>query len=368
MPMEMRTRLSVIPSACRNVEGGNRISDLTHDLARNFRFAVEGNAGNIYGGGTLEWLPTGLYSARSIPVVRSRDPLWEDPGLSRDVEEGRYLLPFSATGRRETIVTSPLRAEPQYLQIMPGPSAWPLLGALFTAGFFLLMTIQAYTPAIISGLLAIPSIMRWLWETDRPVAERFADIGGGIRLPTYVTGASTHGWWAMVILLMVILMMFVMTIFSFGFLYGIHPAYWQVVGDKVTLLPILTGYAAAAGLSLFGRRLLARERSTHWSPTSQVAFGGLAAALAFGVDVWSLSDLEPQLSAQAALIAAFLAQQGMLIAITLLMVVHLALRTSRAIVTRPRNTTFDVIVMFLVYTAAQGVVTACLIRLFPGGF
>src|SRR3546814_15705693 len=59
-----------------------------------------------------------------------------------DVAEGRYFLPGSATGYRETIITSPLRAEPEYLQIMPGPSVWPLLASIFTAGFFLLLTVQ----------------------------------------------------------------------------------------------------------------------------------------------------------------------------------------------------------------------------------
>src|SRR5690606_31737821 len=161
------------------------------------------------------------------PVVRSREPLWDDPDIRHDVEEGRYLLPHAPTGQRETIITSPLRAEPQYLQIMPGPSVWPFLGAVFTAGFFILMTIQAYTPALISGALAIPSILRWLWETDRPVADREVDIGGGIRLSTYATGPGTHGWWATVILLIVIFMIFLMTIFSFLFLYGIHPEYWS---------------------------------------------------------------------------------------------------------------------------------------------
>src|SRR5690606_15744412 len=41
------------------------------DLVRNFRFAAEGTAGNIFGAGTLEWLPTGLYSVRSIPRITS---------------------------------------------------------------------------------------------------------------------------------------------------------------------------------------------------------------------------------------------------------------------------------------------------------
>src|SRR3546814_7562263 len=85
--------------------------------------------------------------------------------LSRDVEQGRYFLPNSATGHRETIITSPLRAEPEYLQIMPGPSVWPLFAAIFTAGFFVLMTIQAYGISLACGVLAIPCVLRWLWET-----------------------------------------------------------------------------------------------------------------------------------------------------------------------------------------------------------
>ena len=107
------------------------------------------------------------------------------------MEDGRYFLPGSATGHRETIVTSPLRAEPQYLQIMPGPSVWPFLAAIFTAGFFILLTIQAYGVGVASGILAIACVLRWLWETDRPVADEQADIGAGIRVPTYVTGPST---------------------------------------------------------------------------------------------------------------------------------------------------------------------------------
>ncbi|HEX6217996.1 MAG TPA: cbb3-type cytochrome c oxidase subunit I [Sphingomicrobium sp.] len=337
------------------------------DLARNFRFTVDDDAGNIYGGGTLEWLPTGLYSTRSIPVIRDRNPLWADPKLADDVEQGRYLLPNSATGHRETIITSPLRAEPQYLQIMPGPSVWPLLGAIFTAGFFVLMTIQAYTPAIASGLLAIPSIMRWLWETDRPVEVAQADVGGGIMLPTYATGPGTHGWWAMVILLIVILVMFIMTIFSFAFLFGIHPAYWQDLGNRWSLLPVLVGYAIAAGLALLGRHLLARKGSTHWSPPSQIILAALVIAVAFGIDLWSWRGLDPELAAQGALIAAFLAQQGLLTAIALLMAFYLFLRAARAMIPGPRNVTFDVIMLFLLYTAGQGAVAATLTRLFPYG-
>src|SRR5690606_11923152 len=82
------------------------------DLARRFRFTVDKDAGNVYDAGTIDWLPTGLYSVRSIPVIRSREPLWDNPEICRDVEEGRYFLPGTATGLRETIITSPANAEP----------------------------------------------------------------------------------------------------------------------------------------------------------------------------------------------------------------------------------------------------------------
>lgn len=338
------------------------------DLARNFRFTVEDDAGNTYQGGTLEWLPTGLYSTRSIPVVRSRQPLWDDPDLSKHVEQGRYFLPYSATGLRETLITSPLRAEPQYLQIMPGPSVWPLLAAVFTAGFFLLLTIQAYTPAVISLLLAIPSVLRWLWETDRPVPMKEVDVGTGIMLPTYVTGRSAHGWWATIILLIVIFMIFLMAVFSYFFLFGIHPSYWTEPTDRLWAVPIVGCYGGAAGLVLLGRFLLKRNGSTLWSPTAAILFAGVGLGIAYLADwfSWRGQGIEPQLTAQGALANAFLVLEGLLIAISTIMAVYLAARTSRGLVTKPTNTTFDVVTLFLLYTAFQGAATALLLRLFPG--
>src|SRR3546814_20636653 len=85
------------------------------DLARNFRLAPGGgNAGNVYGGATLAWLPSELYAARSLPVVCSREPLRDDPRLVGDVDKGRYFLPGSATGPCATFDTRPLLAAPPY--------------------------------------------------------------------------------------------------------------------------------------------------------------------------------------------------------------------------------------------------------------
>lgn len=337
------------------------------DLARNFRFTTDDDAGNVYGGGTLEWLPTGLYSTRSIPVIRSMTPLWDNPGLAKEVEEGRHFLPNSATGLRETLITSPIRAEPQYLQIMMGPSVWPLLGAVFTAGFFLLLTVQAYFLSIVCLPLATFSILRWLWDTDRPVPQKEVDVGAGIMLPTYVTGPSAHGWWAIICVLVVAGMIFLMAIFGYLFVYGIHPSYWSAPTERWWTAPIAGTYALAAALIFYGRHLLGREKSTLWSPTVAMLFATILIVTAFATDwfSWRAQGIDPELTAQGAFSHAMLALQGQLVAVVILMGGYLAARTARGLVTRPRNTTFDVVSLFLLYSCAQGAATALLLRLFP---
>ncbi|TFI57053.1 cytochrome ubiquinol oxidase subunit I [Sphingomonas parva] len=339
------------------------------ELARNFRFTVEDDAGNVYKGGTLEWLPTGLYSTRSIPLVRSRYPLWDDPNICKDVEEGRYFLPNAPTGHRETLITSPIRATPEYIQIMPGPSLWPFLSAIFTAGFFVIMTVQAYGVAVFSGVLAILCVLRWMWDTDRPVAVEHVDIGAGIALPTYVTGSRTHGWWAMIILLIVIGMIFLMAVFSYLYLYGIPPEFWIKPADRRWLFPIVALYALAALLAWLGRHVLTRKRVSTWAPSALLLWGMVAAAAAFVIDfvTWRTTRITGETSGQGAIVHALLALQGCLVAILALMGGFLAARTARALVTKPRNNTFDLITLFTLYLAGQGAASALLTRLVPGG-
>jgi len=65
------------------------------------------------------------------------------------------------------------------------------------------------------------------------------------------------------------------------------------------------------------------------------------------------------------LATALLSLQGQLGADVVLMAGYLAARTARGLVTRPRNTTFDVVSLFLLYAAAQGAATTLLLRFFP---
>jgi cytochrome c oxidase subunit I+III len=341
------------------------------DVARNFRFTTEDDAGNTYHGGTLEWLPTGLYSTRSIPVVRSRNPLWDDPQICDDVEQGRYFLPGSVTGLRETIITSPVNAEPQYLQIMPGPSVWPFAAAVFTAGFFLSLTVQAYMFGAVSGVLAVGCVLRWLWETDRPIDLHEADIGAGIVVPIAITGPSSHSWWALNTLFTVMGMIVLMALFSYLYLYGIHHEVWIAAPPLLQTAGIAALLLLAIVAAFVSRRVLARTKRGEFAgqiPWVSAAFGAalLCIALWWDIEGWRGAGLDPVASGQGATVYGMLAFHGCTVAIAAIMALYLGYRSGRGLLTTPTNVTLDIVVRFIGYCAIEGLAIALLTRLYPG--
>jgi cytochrome c oxidase subunit I+III len=256
------------------------------DVMRNMRLIGSRPAGDVWGAGTLEWLPNHNFAARSTPRVASREPLWNDRELARDVEAGRYYLPRSATGVRETIVTSAVEAEPQYVMRLPGPGWAHLAAAVFTAGFFLLLTVKAVILASICGVLAVASILVWMWESDPPPTEP-VDIGGGITLPTYAAGSQSHSWWAMVILMLVAAALYASYIFGYLYLWTVSPKIWpKLAAVPVLAAPLMATGAllASAGALWAAGRMLAREAASRAALALLILIGVSALLAALSID------------------------------------------------------------------------------------
>ena len=200
------------------------------DLARNLRPTFSDSAGNIWGAGTLDWLPSSPHGLRSIPIVTSREPLWDQPGLEAEVEAGRYYLPGTATGWRETIVTSPIEAYPQYVLRLPDPGWTPFLAACFTAAFFMLLTVKALTLAALCGVAAVAMLIAWMWKSD-PAPLPPVDVGS-LKLPAQATGPQSHSWWATVVLLLVAGSLFLSFVFSYLYLWTVYPDSWPPSGGS----------------------------------------------------------------------------------------------------------------------------------------
>jgi cytochrome c oxidase subunit I+III len=342
------------------------------DMARNFRFTGEDNAGNVWNAGTLEWLPNGNYATRSIPSVNSREPLWDQPDLAKNVEDGRYYLPGTATGGREALVTSPFDARPQYILQIPGPGWQPVLSAVFTAAFFLLLTVKLIFLSVICGVLAVGCVIWWLWETDPGPVRPPADIGGGVVVPVYVTGPMNHSWWAMIVLMVVSGMVFTCLIFSYLFLWLVNPMAWP---PQETVLPAVAWplaaaflYVASAALILWASRVL--KGDDRRAPRSVPILIGVALVLVLGasaVDLWAQwrSGLSPSAHAYGAAVYSILSLQIFFVLTTLVMGLYTIARWVAGRLDSVRRTTFDNTMLFWIYTTGQGLVGLLVVYGFP---
>jgi cytochrome c oxidase subunit I+III len=127
------------------------------------RGAPAGN--NPWRGETLEWYassPPAHYNFVTIPTVRAREPMWDQPELAGGVQSpedgGRPL-----TAGHSTLSTSMLDARPQAIVHMPHASVWPFLlaAALLLLSYAVLL--DAWTLAIAAVVASIAALMGWYW-------------------------------------------------------------------------------------------------------------------------------------------------------------------------------------------------------------
>ncbi len=335
------------------------------DLLRNFRISYDETPGNIWGAGTLEWLPNGTYSTRSIPLVTSREPIWDQPNLARDVEQGRYFLPNAPTGRRETLLTSPIEGRPQAVVLIPGPGWAHFLAAVFVALFFLSLTIEQVFLAALLAAGVIVSIVVWMWDMDPGPRYGVVDVNGGIKLPTYVTGPISHSWWAMIVLLLVAAALYLSWIFSYFYIWTVSPDVWPKGGWPELTWPLASAAALilSSGAMLIAGRMLARRAAT--ALLIGLALLGLIAG--FGVDMfsWWETGLRPSTTSYGALtfMNAFLLGE-LVIALSVMAVFAIA-RLMAGMIDPVRRVTFDNTALLWHFAVAQGLLGLLIVHGFP---
>jgi cytochrome c oxidase subunit I+III len=122
-----------------------------------------------WGAAGLEWAtpsPPPPYNFDRIPMVRSRDPLWEAGFPAAEV----VGIPDRV---RATLVTRLNDAEPDHIYVMPDPSIWPFIAALATTGMFIA---SVFTPwGLTWGLIPVTiALIGWFWpkkEENRRTCE-----------------------------------------------------------------------------------------------------------------------------------------------------------------------------------------------------
>ncbi len=222
------------------------------DLAAKFRLG-NGPQENPWGAGTLEWLPNDVYSTRSIPHITSREPLWDRPSLPQEVRDGHHYLPNAPTGwRNDRDLADPCPSAICHPDARSRLAAFPR-GRLY-GRVLLLLTVKMVTIATVCGVLAIAFILVWAWGLDPGPSKGMIEIAKGVRLPTYMSGPTSHSWWAMVVLMFVAASLYLAYVFSYLFLWVVSPEVWAPIGSPEP--PPLGWPLGSAALLLAGSGIL----------------------------------------------------------------------------------------------------------------
>jgi cytochrome c oxidase subunit I+III len=338
------------------------------DVGRHLRVADKIDV-NPWDAGTLEWLPLGRYGARSIPLVESREPLWDRPSLRDEVDRGEHYLPGTATGRRETLVTNWANARPEYVAILPGSGWPPVLAAVGTAAFFLLLTVQLPGAAIVGGVLALAMILVWAWGTDQGPGAGPVEVGHGAWLPTYVTGRLAHSWWAMMVVIAVLGTTFVSLVFSYAYLGLVGPGDWPPAVAKRPSghWPAMAAAAwlGSAWLVAGASRALAVGATGRFRVRLGLGLGLVLLATALdGASQWR-AGLTPDRHAYEATVATFVGVQAVTAAAVLILALYTLARSWRGLLDRARRVTLDNTMLLWQYAVAQGVLALGVVHLLP---
>ena len=263
---------------------------------------------NPWNAGTLEWLAmpeSEHWGIRSIPLIETRYPIWDQPDFMRKVDEGRFFLPDAEEGRRETIITTVLDARPVAVVRLGTPSFLPMFAAFALGGVFILTTYHLYWPALASGALTLALVLRWLWTTAEIPEKPCKPIGHGIELPLYISGTQAPGWWAMFITMMADATAFSGLVFGYYFFWTVHEAFpppgmtgpgshWPMAALALTA----ASWAATVGARAANRRGLVTTARLLLSGGALSAIASIGAGLA---GPW-LSGLDPAVHSYGAIV------------------------------------------------------------------
>lgn len=232
------------------------------DLALHYRFGRKAGR-NPWNADTLEWAvekPQSTFNFASLPTVRSRNPLWDDPTLPDTISAGRHGLAHSPHGRREIFGCDPISGRTQEIIHVSTNSWWPLLAAAALAVVCVSLLLRSYLVASVGALVAVAFMLRWSWENG--LHSKAAPMNGvepeGV--PLHSRTQDGPGLWGMGLALLADAALYMSLLFGWFYLWTVA-ADWQAPEQMPLALPSLLASGVALGIAAgFYHKLVAQLR------------------------------------------------------------------------------------------------------------
>jgi cytochrome c oxidase subunit I+III len=325
---------------------------------------------NPWNAGSLEWhrpTPIPNYGFRSVAIVASRNPLWDEPEVADRIDRGEFYLADNDDDRRKTLRTGTVMGEPRQVILLPHPSWLPMMASAATAAFFGLAIFKLWWLCGVALVVLIALGLTWMWDTEARPDPNLHDIGRGDSVPVHLNGSETHGFWGMGLLAIFDATALASLVYSALFLWTVNPdnpppvpevsLVWPLVAAGLVALASLA-YRFAAMANLRGRfgGLLAGLLA---APIAMLAAGGTMMLSLAAADIW------PTETAYAAIYWMFAAWTGFHMAAGSILVTYMVARSLAGKVSPDRRQSLQNVELFWHLTAATALVALLLIHVWP---
>ena len=172
-------------------------------------------------------------------------------------------MPDAREGRRETLVTSVLDAEPEQVLRVGGTSYVTIVSAVTLGTVFVALTFKWWLVSLVAGIAFLVAVMWWLWTGTGEIPDKDKkDIGHGISLPLYASGVKSTGWWAMFITMTGDGTAFASLVFGYFFFWTIHADFTGGTAGPGMFWPLVAGvlFATSWGATVGAREVNRRGR------------------------------------------------------------------------------------------------------------
>jgi len=207
---------------------------------------------NPWNADTLEWAqptPTTQYGFRTLPIVRSRHPVWDQEDLHQGTEQEETLVKTLAlypTQYRAQLVSSALDARPQEVIRISGPSIWIVVAAL---GVMLFSFFLIYDLVIPAGVALVAfALALFLWRRQyqqQPESNPRLDAEFERRTGVPIRGANNRNIVEGGVLILILFIAIIIATLVFTHLYlRVEAIQWPPEGIALPD-PLLPGIAVA---------------------------------------------------------------------------------------------------------------------------